>query len=90
MQRFVAVFVALLSVASAFMPAGSRSRAGTVQLSMEGSMEMSKSVPFVKKPANLEGMIVSFLLLLLIFMMMIQETSSGPSISLTYCSSSNS
>ena len=39
-------------------------------------MEMSKSVPFVKKPANLEGMIVSFLLLLLIFMMMIQETSS--------------
>ena len=44
----------LLAAARAFVPAGRRA-ASAVSM----NMEMSKSMPFLKKPANLDGMIVS-------------------------------
>ena len=51
MFRFVLVLVAV-AYASAFAPAA-RSSSRSMSMAMEG---MSKSVPFLKKPKNLEGM----------------------------------
>jgi len=51
MFRFVLVLVAA-AYASAFAPAARVSRASSLSMAMEG---MSKSVPFLRKPKNLDG-----------------------------------
>ena len=51
MFRFVLVLVAA-AYASAFAPAARVSRASSLSMAVEG---MSKSVPFLRKPKNLDG-----------------------------------
>ena len=56
MFRFACI-LAVLSCVSAFMPASvARSSSSISMMAAEG---MSRSLPFCKKPKNLDGMIVS-------------------------------
>ena len=52
----VAIFLAILSVAMGFAPMMARKSSSSLQMVKEG---FSRSLPFLLKPKNLDGMIVS-------------------------------
>jgi len=53
MQRFVALVLLVVSSVSAFAPSAGRRAASSLSM----ATEFSKSVPFLTKPKNLEGMV---------------------------------
>jgi hypothetical protein len=59
MFRFVVALVAL-AYASAFAPARVARSSSAISMNIEG---MSKSVPFLRKPKNLDGLVVRIIII---------------------------